>query len=77
VHAAQAFKFPFIEPYLRHFDDEAYNRGVNFAISTGTATITYSLPGTAFHLERETNDYLDFRADHTGRITMLLTTIQL
>ncbi|KAG0599172.1 hypothetical protein M758_12G133200 [Ceratodon purpureus] len=62
----QAFNFPFIEPYLRHFDDEAYKRGVNFAISSGTATATYSAPGTAFFWERETIDYIEFRTNHTG-----------
>lgn len=70
--AAQAFKFPFIEPYLRFFGDDAYKRGVNFAISTGTATITYSLPGTGFFLQRETNDYFDFIANHTGQTIMLV-----
>lgn len=71
VRTAQAFKFPFIEPYLRHFDDEEYKRAVNFAISTGTASTTYALPGTEFHLTRETDDYLAFREEHTGEVIML------
>jgi len=75
VRAAQAFEFPFIEPYLRHFDDDAYRRGVNFAISASTATTIYSQPGTGFYLERQTEDYLEFRTKHTGQTCMLLILI--
>ena len=42
--AAQAFRFPFIEPFERHFNESAYQKGVNFAYSGATAATRKTSP---------------------------------
>ena len=63
--AAQAFRFPFIEPFERHFNESAYQKGVNFAYSGATAATTNALvPG--FFLQREVDEYSKFTVKYPG-----------
>ena len=61
---AQAFGFPFLEPYSRHLQESAYRRGVNFAYSAAFAAVSNA--ETPFFLQRETQNYFAFIDNHTG-----------
>lgn len=69
--AAQAFRFPFIEPFERHFNESAYQKGVNFAYSGATAAITNALvPG--FFLQREVDEYSKFTVKYPGESDIII-----
>lgn len=69
--AAQAFGFPFIEPFERDFNESAYQKGVNFAYLGATAAITNALvPG--FFLQLEVEDYSKFTVKYPSESNIVI-----
>lgn len=64
---AQAFGFPFVEPFTAHFRGSRYKYGVNFAY--GGATAATNLLASPFSLSSEVLQFFGFRLTSTIQYT--------